>query len=423
MTWLLVVGFGQLLPQKINTAWGHPFDFERPVLAIDLASTQPMTIEHPHPPTTEDVLPLARINDLEQMGRDALKRHHYTEAQRNFAAAIAHYERLQQWVDAAGSAYMLSRTYFEMGEFAAATIALDRGIAFLDDLTHPPAALQAQFQAQQGQLQYANSQTEQAIDSWEAALLFYQEIDDTVGTIATQLDLAALYHELGLYQRARQQLTTVRDDLDQIDRDRIETIELQTLNLLRLADVELMIGQQNNAQDLFEKALRLARQAQLRDAQSTLLSRLARLAYDRGDLSLAVQHYREAAAISPNRTGAIAAELGAIDSEMAINIAQDQSQTDPQASLSDPAFDVIGMPQTPQTPAINTALQAILNRMIDLPSSQAKAQLQIYLTERVRDWHHHTDRWAIARTISPLASVLELSIVVTSAITVPRHSS
>lgn len=396
MTWLLVVGLGQLLPQKINTAWGHPFDFERPVLAIDLASTQPMTIEHPHPPTTENVLPLARINDLEQAGRDALKRHHYTEAQRNFAAAIAHYERLQQWVDAAGSAYMLSRTYFEMGEFAAATIALDRGFAFLDDLTHPPAALQAQLQAQQGQLQYANGRTEQAIDSWEAALSFYQEIDDTVGTIATQLDLAALYHELGLYQRARQQLTTVRDDLDQIDRDRIETIELQTLNLLRLADVELMIGQQNNAQDLFEKALRLARQAQLREAQSTLLSRLARLAHDRGDLSLAVQHYREAAAISPNRTGAIAAELGAIDSEMAIKIAQDQSQTDPQASLSDPAFDVIGMSQTPQTPAINTALQAILNRIIDLPSSQAKALLQIYLTERVRDWHHHTDHWAIA---------------------------
>jgi CHAT domain-containing protein len=401
MTWLLVVLLGQLIPQRMNTGLGHPFKFERPVLAIDLTSIQPPVIEDPRPTTVMEGSPLRQINDLEQAGRDALKRQHYTTAQRDFSAAMTHYERMQQWADAAGSAYMLSRTYFEMGEFAAATIALERGFSFLGNLAHPVAALSAQLQAQRGQLQYANGQLEQAIDSWEAALSFYQEIHDAVGAIATQLDLAAIYHELGLYQRAHQQLTAVRENLDQLDLDRIETIELQTLNRLHLADVELMIGQQNHAQDLFEEALGLARQAQLRDAQSTLLSRLARLAHDRGDLSLAVQHYREAAALSLDRASAIAAELGAIDSEMAILTAQDQPQINPQASLRDSAFDVIERPQapqwldTPQTPAIDTALQTLLNHITDLPNSQAKARLQVHLTERVRDWRNHTQRWAI----------------------------
>ncbi len=406
VTCLLVVFPGRLIPQRINPASTRYVD--RAVLAADSTAIDPMTIdltqiEHPINPEAADSSPFLDANDLEQSGRDALKRHHYTEAQRDFEAAIAHYERMQQWAEAAGSAYMLSRTYFEMGEFEAAMIALDRGFALLGDLAHPPPALSAQLQAQRGHLQQANGLIEQAIGSWEVALSFYQQIDDTVGTIATQLDLAALYHELGLYQRARQQLAVVRDDLDRIDLDRIENVELQTLNLLHLADVELTIGKRDNAQDLFEQALRLARRAHLTDVQSTLLSRLARLARDRGDFIIAVQSYREAAAVNPDSANAIAAELGAIDSEMAIEIArQGQGRTDKREPFGTNSFEAVGTPhdhlaiETPQTQAIDTALQSILERMIDLPNSRAKSQLQVYLTERVRDWCNHTYRWAIA---------------------------
>ncbi len=394
VTSLLVVFPGLLFPQEIDAA-----------SVGDLDRTAPIA---DHSTVAATIPPFPNANDREQSGRDALRRHDYAQAQRDFAAAIAHYERTQQWAEAAGSAYMLSRTNFEMGEFEAATITLDRGFTLLANLTNPPPALSAQLQAQRGHLQQADGLAESAIDSWETALSFYQQIDDPAGTIATQLDLAALYHELGLDQRARQRLTMVRDDLDRIDLDRIENVELQTIHLLHLADVELTIGQRDDAQNLFEQALRLARRAHLTDARRTILSRLARLARDRGDPILAAQRYREAAAINPDSPDAIAAALGAIDSEIAIEIArQDQRSTTSLDSFrTDDEFEAaaewIGTPrdrspsEITYSPAIDQALPSLLDRIINLPDSQAKSQLQVYLSERVRDWHDHAHRWAIA---------------------------
>jgi CHAT domain-containing protein/predicted negative regulator of RcsB-dependent stress response len=383
-------------------------------LALDPFSLTQLTHDPPSTPAPSSV---SYLSDLERSGRDALAHDHYIQAQRDFAAAIVNYEQAQHWAEAAGSAYMLSRTYVEMGDMAAATIALDRGLTLIDKIADPPFALSAQLHAQQGRLQHANGRTEEAIASLETALSLYQQIDDPLGTIATQIDLATFYHELGLYQRARQQLTVVQDDLDRID-----NVELQTLHLIHLADVELAIGTRDTAENLWEQALKQARRAHLGDACSTILSRLARLAHERGDLNTAIQRYREAAAITSTPIPAIAAELGAIDSEIdrkietvshspspdsptswearetnrleVTNLATVVDLGDPSSGTS-PALDRTAI-DLPADQAIETALRLLFDRINALPEDQAKAQLQVYLSGRVRIWYDHLHRWAIA---------------------------
>jgi len=307
--------------------------------------------------------------ESERWGREALQRQDYTDAETQFKAAIATYERSAQWEAAAGAVYMLSRTYLEMGELTTAAIALDQGFRLLDNAETPPTILQAQLQAQRGQLQRAEGLTQAAIDSWRTAIALYQDSADPVGTIATQLDLAAGYHALGLYPQTQQVLTLVEATIATIN-----DVELQTLHRLRVADLELAIGQREAAQIDFETAYQLADRHQLDSLRSTLLSRLAGLANDRGDQLEAASLYRKAAQINPGSPPAIAAALGAIscDLELAMEDVEpgDHSQLEP-------------------------ALREVFDRTAALPDSQAKTQLQVYLTQRVRDWWRSTARWAV----------------------------
>jgi hypothetical protein len=149
VTCWLVVCLGGVMSHGMASA--HDRELSRPTLTTTNPITDPIAATaSPHAPTDE-VLPhspprsqsdppptfepsvdptaASYTSELERSGRDALDRHHYHQAQRDFEAAIADYERTQRWAEAAGSAYMLSRTGVEMGDLSAATIALDQGLS------------------------------------------------------------------------------------------------------------------------------------------------------------------------------------------------------------------------------------------------------------------------------------------------------
>ena len=147
--------------------------------------------------------------------------------------------------------------------------------------------------------------------------------------------------------------------------------------MLQVADVELALGEREAAQMHFEAAYQLASRHHFDTICSTLLSRLARLANDRGDRLGAAELYRDAAKINPGSPSAIAAELSAIQCEMEIEI---QRQADRPKGES-PQFEI--------------ALRELFDRTLALPESQAKSQLQVYLTERIRSWEQVSALWAV----------------------------
>ena len=407
VTWVLTVTSGLWFPDRSAIAMSP----QPTVSALEiLATTEIPAITDPGHP-----------GDDERLGRAALERQDYNQAVAAFKAAIATYEGSSQWAAAAGAAYMLSRTYLEMGELSTAVIALNQGFDWLDQLATPPTILHAQLQAQRGQLQRAEGLTRAAVESWQTAIALYQDSADAVGTIATQLDLATGYQALGLYPQARQVLATVEETITSID-----DVELQALYRLHVADLELVFGQREAAQLGFEAAYQLTEHYSLEGLRSTLLSRLAHLAHDRGDRLEAVTLYEQAAQINPGSLAAIAAELGAIHCELELtiqaytrsNAASDPSDPNnpsnraiapfsaptnvppiasrarPQTATANPA--AIAKHDHSESPELELALQGIFAQMATLPDSQAEAQLQVYLTERVRDWARGTARWAIA---------------------------
>jgi tetratricopeptide (TPR) repeat protein len=174
---------------------------------------------------------------------------------------------------------------------------------------------------QLGLQQRAASQFEQAIDSWQQALIIYQLLQDfqTIGRVSDYIGLtyAALDHFAEAEDALRQRLAVARDNQD---------FQGQIYGLNNLGTILLRRGNLDGAEALFLEAGEIARSIDHPGGQGLSLSNLGLVTVQSGDYETAIKQFEVALALR-RRAGDLAGEANTLnnlgDAYQAVNRLQD----------------------------------------------------------------------------------------------------
>ena len=160
----------------------------------------------------------------------------------------------------------------------------------------------AQIHTVQGELQLAQGQTLEALETWQQAEIFYRQAKDAIGIIGSQINQARALQSEGLYRRATTLLTQVEQALHNQPDSWLKVTGLRNLGkMLRLG------GNLAQSRTVLEQSLAIA--LELRDDTlasavdiSGILLSLGNTARAQGETDAAFAFYQEAATIAPSLT-------------------------------------------------------------------------------------------------------------------------
>ena len=170
----------------------------------------------------------------------------------------------------------------------------------------------------QGSLYLNLGEAETAIETWKQAETYYKQGDDQIGVLGTQINRAQALQNLGLYRRSLEELTQVKQQLDNQPDSILKLRGLQSLGVALQS-----VGNLEQAQTVLEEALNLAQTLNSPNDQGATLLNLGNVyqAAKQGDQAL--NFYEQAAQTALNPGLQIEAQLN----QFHLLINQDQAQT------------------------------------------------------------------------------------------------
>ena len=194
----------------------------------------------------------------------------------------------------------LSLAYQQLGEWSAATDAIDRSLKLLQSKAE--AMVLAHALNTQGRLLLARGQPELALETWKKAEAFYQEAGDVAGRFGSQINQAGALQSLGFYRRSRQVLEKVRFQLQAEPNSQIKAAALTSFG-----STLQLVGELQNARDILEQSLAIA--TDLGTATSAILLALGNIAYDLQQPQVALDYFEKAQKTAANLEEKLDAQL------------------------------------------------------------------------------------------------------------------
>jgi len=226
-----------------------------------------------------------------------------------YRQAIAVWQRAAQEFAQAGNLHqqvmtlnLLSLAYQELGEWEAATEALDQGFELLKQ--QPSDPLLAQALNSQGQLQFLQGQVENALETWEQATAVYEALDHLEGKLGSLLNQTQALGALGLYKRELELLNEIKLSLDQVD-----SLELEVSVLQAVGDALRRLGSLKESQAVFQQSLEKARQLSSPEAVAKSFLGLGNTAQIAQEIDQALAYYKKVVEINPSRLTQVQAQL------------------------------------------------------------------------------------------------------------------
>jgi CHAT domain-containing protein/DNA-directed RNA polymerase subunit F len=237
-----------------------------------------------------------------------------------FAQATTTLQQVAKLAQAAGDtlqqAQALSFTSLaqqKLGQWPEAESAINTSLSLLQDL--PPNQDVNQVYAQalntQAHLQLGKGNTEQALETWQAAEKLYNKVGDRNGIIGSQMNQALALQGLGLYRRAEKTLTAV----EQLIYQQPDSL-LKAVGLLNLGNFLRQQKHLKRSQEVIQKSLEIAEKLDLPQAKSKALLSLGNteLALSRRSnhqtyIQEALNHYQQAAQTTASPITKIQAQL------------------------------------------------------------------------------------------------------------------
>ncbi len=143
--------------------------------------------------------------------------------------------------------------------------------------------LEAQAHNAEGSFKLATGQPQAALISWQRATQSYQQAQDAVGALGSQLNQAQALQTLGLNQQARRLLATIGPQIEQQP-----DLDLQITGLRAVGSLQRSLGLLSEAQQNLQQALVLAPDSdRIRLELANTLQSQARTALEIGDPQLA----------------------------------------------------------------------------------------------------------------------------------------
>ncbi|RZM76632.1 CHAT domain-containing protein [Leptolyngbya iicbica] len=193
---------------------------------------------------------------LEQQAQTAYQQGQYQTAIDLLQQAQQQYVAQGDRVKAAIALSNLSLTYQQLGQWEAATSALQQAWTLLDNQS-VPVPVQAQMLDVQGQLYFATGQLNPALTAWQQTADLYDQLGDSQRYVLSRLHQAQALQAQGLFQQVLSTLTDLADTVNnQPDSPTKVTI------LRQLGDSLRATGNLDQAETQLQTSLQLAEQLQ-----------------------------------------------------------------------------------------------------------------------------------------------------------------
>jgi CHAT domain-containing protein/uncharacterized protein HemY len=247
----------------------------------------------------------ADASQLIQQGRELYQAGRFSESVTIWQQATEAYRVQGDNLNQAIALNYLSSAYQQLGQWERAEDAIANSLKLLqdNDSTETKPIL-AQALNEQGSLQLAQGQAEEALTTWQHSEAIYAQIDDESGRIGSLLNQAQAQQSLGLYLQARKTLAKVEQALQQqLD------LQLKATGWRNLGNILRLVGDLNESRQVLEKSLDAARKLRSPQDISTALLSLGNTARAQLKSEAAIDYYQQAITQSPSLTVKIQAQL------------------------------------------------------------------------------------------------------------------
>ncbi|WP_310427425.1 CHAT domain-containing protein, partial [Chamaesiphon sp. VAR_48_metabat_135_sub] len=190
----------------------------------------------------------------------------------------------------------LALVYQQLGDWQAANNAIDRSLKLLQNRSIPGrSGILAQTLEIQGQLQFAQGQTEAALTTWEQTAQLYTQIGDDAGITRSQINQCHALRVLGFYRRAQTILEKLKVSLVSKPDTTIKVVTLRSLGIAleQSGDVE-------RAGTVLEQSLTIAKKLKLDNEINATHLILGNLARTKQQVPKAIDYYSLAATSTTN---------------------------------------------------------------------------------------------------------------------------
>jgi CHAT domain-containing protein len=232
---------------------------------------------------------------LEQRAQAAYQQGQYQTAADLLQQAQQQYTAQGDGVKSAIALSNLSLTYQQLGQWEAASSALQQAWAAMDNQS-VPVPVQAQILDVQGQLHFATGQLTPALTAWQQTADLYDQLGDSQRYVLSRLHQAQALQAQGLFQQVLSTLTELADTVN----NQPDTPTKVTI-LRQLGDSLRATGNLDQAETQLQTSLQIAEKLQdnqLRAASNLSLGNLEQgkfnIAFEDGRLDEANNHIRQA---------------------------------------------------------------------------------------------------------------------------------
>jgi CHAT domain-containing protein/predicted negative regulator of RcsB-dependent stress response len=228
----------------------------------------------------------AHRQDLEQ-GKQLYEAGRFAEAARVWEQAL---ERAADSDALALTQNYLAIVYQDLGQWEKAARAIAQALAF----PALPPFLQAQILNTQGSLQLNQGNPEQALITWQQSEQLYRSLKDLTGIVLSQTNQAQALRTLGFYQRARDTLEQINQDLAPFPDSLLKARSLRSLGLTLQG-----VGDFERSQAVLQESLAIARRLNSTLDMGEVWFQLGNVARSQENFPAALQFYQRSQAASP----------------------------------------------------------------------------------------------------------------------------
>ncbi len=231
------------------------------------------------------------IEQLMQKGKTLYQSGQFASAGQSFQEAARVYQSQNDALNQALALNYLSLTEQKLGHWNQASVAITTSLILLNQSslsTNNAKHILALVLNTQGNLQLAQGQAENALQSWQKAAKIYAEIGNTAANIGILINQATALQSLGFYRRTIKLFEQVEKNLQSMPNSPLKAAGLRSLGntLLASGDVE-------KSQKMLEQSLTVAQQLRSPPEESATLLSLGNAAFARGKRNLIKQSTSE----------------------------------------------------------------------------------------------------------------------------------
>jgi CHAT domain-containing protein/tetratricopeptide (TPR) repeat protein len=184
----------------------------------------------------------------------------------------------------------LAIVYQDLGQWERAAGAIDQALA----APEPTPFLKAQILNTHGSLQFNRGKPDAALATWQQSEALYRSFNDVTGLVLSQINQAQALQTLGFYQRAREMLEQVNQDLKPLPDSLLKARSLRSLGITLQG-----MGDLERSQTLVQESLAIAQRLGAIGDTGEAWFQLGNLARANEDIPAALQFYKQAQVATP----------------------------------------------------------------------------------------------------------------------------